>query len=110
LTDEKDAPSRYFMPRRGWACRKSLIRKRDQALSICLLKDIVSNQTGSAKISKKRSLSATQVGSSVVEDRQVELAEALGVGDHVDLDDLTARDREGCATGLEHSAVGPLYN
>ncbi len=27
----------------------------------------------------------------VVEDRQVELAEALGVGDHVDLDDLLAR-------------------
>jgi hypothetical protein len=31
---------------------------------------------------------------SVVEDRQVELAKALGVGDQVDLDDLPARDRE----------------
>ena len=31
---------------------------------------------------------------SVVQDRQVELAEARGVGDHVDLDDLAACDRE----------------
>ena len=30
----------------------------------------------------------------VVQDRQVELAEACGVGDHVDLGDLAARDRE----------------
>lgn len=34
------------------------------------------------------------VGSSVVEDRQIELAEAVGVGDHVDLDGLPGRDRE----------------
>jgi hypothetical protein len=34
------------------------------------------------------------VGSSVVEDRKAQLAEALGVGDHVDLDDLAACDRE----------------
>src|SRR2546425_4929585 len=37
---------------------------------------------------------ATSVGSSVVEDRQVELVEALGVGEYVDCDDLPARDRE----------------
>src|SRR6059058_6095402 len=30
----------------------------------------------------------------VVEDRQVNLAEARGVGDHVDLDDLPTRERE----------------
>ena len=36
----------------------------------------------------------TYVGSSVVEDRQVELAKARGVGDHVDLDDLPVRERE----------------
>ena len=30
----------------------------------------------------------------VVEDREVELAEALGVGEHVDFDDPPARDRE----------------
>jgi hypothetical protein len=29
-----------------------------------------------------------------LEDRQVELAEARGIGDHVDLDDLPAPDRE----------------
>ncbi len=37
---------------------------------------------------------ATGVGSSVAQDRQVELTEARGVGDHVDLDDLPACDRE----------------
>ena len=37
---------------------------------------------------------APRVGSSVVQDRQVELAKTLGVGDHVDLDDLPACDRE----------------
>jgi hypothetical protein len=31
---------------------------------------------------------------SVVKDRQVELAKALGVGEHVDFDDLPARNRE----------------
>lgn len=36
----------------------------------------------------------TQVGSSIVEDRQVELVEACGVGKYVDLDDLSVRDRE----------------
>ena len=30
----------------------------------------------------------------VVQDRQVELAKALGVGEHVDFDDLPARNRE----------------
>jgi hypothetical protein len=34
------------------------------------------------------------VGSSVVEDRQVKLAKALGVGEYVDFDDLPAHDRE----------------
>lgn len=34
------------------------------------------------------------IGSLVVEDCQVELAEARGIGDHVDLDDLPAPDRE----------------
>jgi len=34
------------------------------------------------------------VGSSVAEDRQVELAKALGVGEQVDGDDLSGRDRE----------------
>ena len=43
---------------------------------------------------QKLTLSATYVCSSVVEDRQFELAKALGVGDHVDLDDLPACDRE----------------
>ena len=32
--------------------------------------------------------------SSVIEHRQVELAEALGIGDHLDLDDLAVRDGE----------------
>ena len=31
---------------------------------------------------------------SVIEDRRVELARALAVGDHVDFHDLPARDRE----------------
>jgi hypothetical protein len=39
-------------------------------------------------------LSATYACSSVVEHRQVELAKARWVGDHVDLDDLPALDRE----------------
>jgi hypothetical protein len=51
---------------------------------------------GSVKISMKQklTLSAMYVCSSVVEDRQFELAKALGVGDHVDLDDLPEHDRE----------------
>jgi len=35
-----------------------------------------------------------RVGSSVAQDRQVELVEARGFGDQVDFDDLAARDRE----------------
>jgi hypothetical protein len=42
----------------------------------------------------KLTRAATYVGSAVVEDRQVELAEALVVGDQVNFDDLAARDRE----------------
>jgi hypothetical protein len=36
----------------------------------------------------------TQVGSSVVEDCQVDPTKALGVGNHVDFDDACPRDRE----------------
>jgi hypothetical protein len=35
-----------------------------------------------------------RVGASVVQDRKAQLAEARGVGDRVDLDDLAAYDRE----------------
>src|SRR5215213_9639785 len=37
---------------------------------------------------------ATWVGPSVVQERQIEQAEALRVGEYVDLGDLPARDRE----------------
>jgi hypothetical protein len=38
--------------------------------------------------------SPTRLEPSFRQDRQVELAEARGIGDHVDLDDLPAPDRE----------------
>jgi len=44
--------------------------------------------------SQRRAVAGRPVGSSVVEDHEVELPEALGVGEEVDFDDLPARNRK----------------
>ena len=49
---------------------------------------------GFSRLFERRMKKANEVGSSVAQDRQVEQAEARGVGDHVDLGDLPACDRE----------------
>ncbi len=51
---------------------------------------------------------------SVVEDRQIELAEACGVGEYVDFDDLPARDREAeydtrSSAGSPHGPSGSVH-
>ena len=60
---------------------------------MCLLRELSSQYLIGPELAKL-TRAATSVGSSVVEHGQVELAQVRGVGEHVDFDDISVRDRE----------------
>jgi hypothetical protein len=60
---------------------------------MCLLRELSSQYLIGPEL-PKLTRAATEGGSSVVEHGQVELTKARGVGEYLDFDDLSVRDRE----------------